>query len=179
MFRFELIEDISRKVEEIQDESLQEYEIRQRNDKINELLREKEDWEQRIIELGGPDYQRLEPSKELITKDIPQKNGYRYFGKARELMGVQHLLQAQKEFEDLQNQVEDIPIMPVEYYLSEDEKKLAVEMELNSLKSLDTTQGNLFGIYPQDVHHLQSLPDNSAIEQVLVRLKKQEVLRHL
>lgn len=33
-----------------------EFRIRDLNDEINKLLREKRHWEERIIELGGPDY---------------------------------------------------------------------------------------------------------------------------
>ena len=35
---------------------LGEFRIRDLNDEINKLLREKRHWEERIIELGGPDY---------------------------------------------------------------------------------------------------------------------------
>lgn len=37
-------------------ESLDEYRIRELNDEINKLMREKSHWERRIRELGGPDY---------------------------------------------------------------------------------------------------------------------------
>ena len=37
-------------------ESLDEYRIRELNDEINKLMREKSHWENRIRELGGPDY---------------------------------------------------------------------------------------------------------------------------
>lgn len=35
---------------------LGEFRIRDLNDEINKLLREKRHWEERIIELGGPNY---------------------------------------------------------------------------------------------------------------------------
>ena len=35
---------------------LGEFRIRDLNDEINKLLREKRHWEERILELGGPDY---------------------------------------------------------------------------------------------------------------------------
>ena len=34
-----------------------EFRIRDLNDEINKLLREKKHWEERILELGGPDYE--------------------------------------------------------------------------------------------------------------------------
>ena len=36
---------------------LGEFRIRDLNDEINKLLREKKHWEERILELGGPDYE--------------------------------------------------------------------------------------------------------------------------
>ena len=35
---------------------LGEFRIRDLNDEINKLIREKRHWEERILELGGPDY---------------------------------------------------------------------------------------------------------------------------
>ena len=35
---------------------LGEFKLRDLNDEINKLLREKGHWEDRIVELGGPDY---------------------------------------------------------------------------------------------------------------------------
>jgi pre-mRNA-splicing factor ISY1 len=35
---------------------LGEFKIRDLNDEINKLLREKLHWEERILDLGGPDY---------------------------------------------------------------------------------------------------------------------------
>eukprot|EP00834_Sanchytrium_tribonematis_P007027 NODE_582_length_5738_cov_0.811314.p1 type:complete len:248 gc:universal NODE_582_length_5738_cov_0.811314:3943-3200(-) len=177
MFRFELIEDISRKVEMIQDESLQEFQIREMNDKINELIREKEDWEQRIIELGGPNYARIEPSKAFIAKDT--KNGYRYFGRARELEGVKLLMKQQREFEALENEIPDIPVMPIEYYGDEDALKLAKELEEKEMAKINQNNGNLFGIYPQDIHFLSQLPSDAEIEAKLVEIKKKELLKYL
>lgn len=40
---------------------LGEFRIRDLNDEINKLLREKGHWEVRIKELGGPDYARVGP----------------------------------------------------------------------------------------------------------------------
>ena len=35
--------------------------LRDLNDEINKLIREKGHWERRIVELGGPDYARAAP----------------------------------------------------------------------------------------------------------------------
>lgn len=52
-WRLDIIREISRKVTQIQNAGLGEHRIRDLNDQINKLLREKKHWEQRIKELGG------------------------------------------------------------------------------------------------------------------------------
>lgn len=74
---------------------LSDFEVRDLNDKINKLLREKYAWEKRIIELGGPDYRRR--VVQLIDKqgkEVPGAKGYKYFGKAQKLPGVKELFEA-------------------------------------------------------------------------------------
>ncbi|XP_032364986.1 pre-mRNA-splicing factor ISY1 homolog [Etheostoma spectabile] len=55
-WRRQIISEISKKVAQIQNAGLGEFKIRDLNDEINKLLREKGHWEVRIRELGGPDY---------------------------------------------------------------------------------------------------------------------------
>ena len=69
--------------------------------------------------------------------------------------------------------------MPVDYYSNDLEFQLAKELETEQMKSINTTAGNLFGIYPQDILYFHSLPVDTDIEQVLVTLKKEEILKNL
>jgi len=46
---------------------LGEHRLRDINDEINELLKEKRAWEDRIRELGGPDYRTTQPA--YLEKD--------------------------------------------------------------------------------------------------------------
>jgi pre-mRNA-splicing factor ISY1 len=55
-WRTHVIKEIAKKVTQIQNAGLGEFKIRDLNDEINKLLREKVQWEDRIIQLGGPDY---------------------------------------------------------------------------------------------------------------------------
>lgn len=55
---------------------LGEYRIRDLNDEINKLLREKGHWEVRIKELGGPDYVRVGPR--MTDMDGQEAPGNRY-----------------------------------------------------------------------------------------------------
>lgn len=65
-----------------------EFRIRDLNDEINKLLREKGHWESQIRELGGPDYARVGPRMlDHEGKEVPGNRGYKYFGAAKELPG--------------------------------------------------------------------------------------------
>ena len=71
---------------------LGEQRIRDLNDEINKLIRERRRWEDRVKELGGPDYKRS--GSRLFEADgteVPGTRGYKYFGAARELPGVKEL----------------------------------------------------------------------------------------
>jgi pre-mRNA-splicing factor ISY1 len=67
---------------------LGEYRIRDLNDEINKLLREKYHWEVQIFNLGGPNYRRIGPRYlDREGREVPGNRGYRYFGAARDLPG--------------------------------------------------------------------------------------------
>ncbi|GAA5846657.1 hypothetical protein JCM5353_000750 [Sporobolomyces roseus] len=71
---------------------LTDYEIRDLNDQINKLLREKFHWENQIIALGGANYKRAAgKSTDADGREVPGQRGYKYFGRAKELPGVREL----------------------------------------------------------------------------------------
>jgi pre-mRNA-splicing factor ISY1 len=93
-----VLKEISRKVTKIQDPALSDYQIRDINDELNKLFREKWQWEMRIRELGGPNYMR---GGGRVTDEEGRViegggKGYRYFGRARELPGVKELFEQAK-----------------------------------------------------------------------------------
>jgi len=91
-WRMQIVRSITRKVSEIQNVGLGEHKIRDLNDQINRLLKEKAKWQKRIRELGGPDYFALEPPNRDADGRVVQ-GGYRYFGAAKTLPGVKELFQ--------------------------------------------------------------------------------------
>ncbi|ORY48457.1 Isy1-like splicing factor [Rhizoclosmatium globosum] len=95
-WRGDIIREISRKVAKIQDPGLTEYQVRDLNDKINKLFRDKRAWEYRIKELGGPDYRVSLEILDAEGKEVPGSRGYRYFGRAKDLPGVKELFESQK-----------------------------------------------------------------------------------
>lgn len=67
---------------------LGEFRIRDLNDEINKLMREKRHWEVQIKSLGGPDHARVGPRMlDQDGKEVPGNRGYKYFGAAKDLPG--------------------------------------------------------------------------------------------
>lgn len=95
-WRGQVLKEISRKVTKIQELSLSDYQLRDLNDEINKLMREKWVWEKQIRTLGGPNYMR---GGGAITDDQGREiagggaKGYRYFGRAKELPGVKEMFE--------------------------------------------------------------------------------------
>lgn len=93
-FRRQIIGEVSKKVSQIQNAGLGEFKLRDLNDEINKLLREKGHWEDQIKVLGGPDYRKIGPKMlDHEGKEVPGNKGYKYFGAARDLPGVRELFQ--------------------------------------------------------------------------------------
>lgn len=97
-FRAQTLREISRNLTRIHDPLLTEYQVRDINDTLNRLLRERWAWEHRIKQLGGPDYTNVNTA-ETRTKtkngsaDTVTVKGYKYFGRAQELPEVAKLRQ--------------------------------------------------------------------------------------
>jgi pre-mRNA-splicing factor ISY1 len=95
-WRTQVVREIGHKVNKINDPSLNEPQIRDLNDEINKLMREKHVWELRIKELGGPNYLRFASKMfDAQGRELPSTRGYKYFGRARELPGVKELFEAE------------------------------------------------------------------------------------
>lgn len=93
-YRHMVVTEINLKVTDIQNAGLGEHKIRELNDEINRLIKDKNRWEQRIRELGGADYRqqstRIYDSQGI---ELPGSGGYKYFGAAKDLPGVRDLFQ--------------------------------------------------------------------------------------
>ena len=96
-WRGQVLKEVSRKVTRIQDEALSDFQIRDLNDEINKLMKEKWGWERRIRELGGPNYMRGGGGGSVLDaegREVPGGGkGYRYFGRAKELPGVKEMFE--------------------------------------------------------------------------------------
>ncbi|XP_029943266.1 pre-mRNA-splicing factor ISY1 homolog [Salarias fasciatus] len=121
-WRRQIISEISKKVAQIQNAGLGEFRIRDLNDEINKLLREKRHWEIRIRDLGGPDYNRFGPKMlDHEGKEVPGNRGYKYFGAARELPGVRELFEKEPAPALRKTRAELMKDVDAEYYGYRDE----------------------------------------------------------
>jgi pre-mRNA-splicing factor ISY1 len=56
---------------------LTDYEVRDLNDEINRLMREKRHWENQIVALGGANYRRNVAMLDDDGKEVPGTKGYK------------------------------------------------------------------------------------------------------
>ncbi|KAJ4420011.1 NineTeen Complex (NTC) component [Neurospora sp. IMI 360204] len=186
-WRGQVLKEISRKVSRIQDPALSDYQIRDLNDEINKLMREKHMWEVQIRNLGGPNYMRSGGKVyDEAGREIPGGGrGYKYFGRARELPGVKELFEAaarakqddEKPLEtrdDLRKQVD------AAYYGyapgEEDEKLLAYEAarERQAYENLTKAAAGL-----EPPPGWEPLPGDTGDGQVPLTLTMEEVQQEL
>lgn len=116
-WRNQIIREIAKKVAQIQNAGLGEFRIRDLNDEINKLLREKRHWEDQIKELGGPDYQRFGPRMlDHEGKEVPGNKGYKYFGAAKDLPGVRELFEQEPPPPPRKTRAELMKDIDADYY---------------------------------------------------------------
>lgn len=134
-WRRQIIREISSGISKIQNTGLGEHAIRDLNDSINKLMREKWHWNKRIVDLGGPDYNKIEKNNQIdeggdTALGLKGSSGYRYFGVAKDLPGVKELF-ARNAVKLTKKQRGDIYkfITPDYYGLRDEEDGVLIELE--------------------------------------------------
>ena len=147
-WRRHCIRDLSRLVSAIQNGALGEAAVRDMNDQINKLLREKGHWERQIKALGGTDY--IAGGQGRVTDADGRyamgggggrsgKGGgeYFYFGAAKELPGVRELFERKGREERKRTRAELSQLVDAEYYgLRDDEDGLLERLERHAEKKV-------------------------------------------
>eukprot|EP01041_Mallomonas_annulata_P001707 gene1707-3306_t len=104
-WRRELVREFTKKISAIQNASLGEHRIRELNDEINKISRQKHYWEIRIRELGGSDYTKGRSHfYDVEGKELPGAPHYKYYGAAKELPGVRELFAEMENTNENQRQ---------------------------------------------------------------------------
>ncbi|KAK9329036.1 Isy1-like splicing factor [Lipomyces starkeyi] len=182
-WRGQVVKEIGRKVTKIQDPALSDYEIRDLNDEINKLMREKYVWELQIRNLGGPNYMRFAAKQfDDEGREIPTTRGYKYFGRARELPGVKELLQPAPNTQDMkQARAEYRKDVDADYYGYRDEddpELLKHEAQLEEISVGNTLQDG-DGNPPEDwitIERPSTIPSRQEIEEWLVERRKKKLI---
>jgi pre-mRNA-splicing factor ISY1 len=159
-FRRDIIREIGEHIRKIQNAGMGEHAIRDLNDHINKLLREKFHWNKRIKELKGPDYNALERRQAREAAAVVQDatsstttaedeysavvttgyGGYRYFGAARDLPGVKELFERNAEKVMKRKRGDMYKYITPDYYgLRDEEDGVLVALEERAMSNYDTT----------------------------------------
>ena len=181
-FRGQIVREIAAGIAKIQNPAMGEHEIRELNDEINHRLREKWHWNKRIHELGGLDYNVIERKRQIEEGDT-QMGGYRYFGAAKNLPGVQELLE-KKKAKIAKKTEENIykNITPDYYGWRDDEDGVLLEVEekatqklYGSRKKQRTGEGKDDELTFVDPDYL-NVPSQEEISEALLEHKKKALL---
>lgn len=143
-WRSEILREIGVKVAEIQNEGLGEHRLRDLNDEINKLLRERVHWERRISELGGPNYTRNNAKMTDLEGniiDVPNPSGrgpgYRYFGASKKLPGVRELFEKPPEVRRRRTRYDIYKRIDASYYgYRDDEDGILEKLEATAEKEM-------------------------------------------
>ncbi|XP_035206527.1 pre-mRNA-splicing factor ISY1 homolog [Stegodyphus dumicola] len=169
-WRKQIIGEISKKVAQIQNAGLGEFRIREINDEINKLLREKGHWETRIVELGGPDYSKLGPKVlDHEGKEVPGNKGYKYFGSSKDLPGVRELFEQEPPPPLRRTRAEMMKNIDADYYGYRDdddgiliplEKARSEQLEKEAMEKWLLNKGNdaNLGKEEEDIYAVQEEP---------------------
>lgn len=200
-WRSQVVKEVGRKIMRIQEPALSEFQIRDLNDEINKLMREKHVWELQLKSLGGPNYLRSGGGQTIFDaegNEVPvvlgnsQHGGYKYYGRARELPDVKELIEQQvnsrKQQESqvshdkkMQQKFRDLP---ASYYgLSEDAdtgayKELLQKEEeysddrFTQILNNDRGQEQEFTEIPNE---LLNVPSQQEVEEYLVERVRQRI----
>ncbi|CAF1142145.1 unnamed protein product [Rotaria sordida] len=159
-WRYQVVREIAKKVAQIQNAGLGEYKIRDLNDEINKLLREKSHWEDRVKELGGVDFKKTAPKMlDNEGKEVPGNRGYKYFGAAKDLPGVRELFEQEPPTPSKKLRGEMLKNIDADYYgymddddgllIPSEEKceKEAIKKKLEQWKNNETNNTDIDDAY--------------------------------
>ena len=201
-WRQDILREIGKKVMDIQNAGLGEHRIRDLNDEINKLIREKHHWEKRILQLGGPNYisQGRRIADEEKGEVVGRPGGYQYFGAAKNLPGVKELFEKPKPRTVRRSRAQMLKCIDLDYYgMLDEEDGTLVKLEAEAEEKLrakkiaeweakqreieaitgkrkhdgDGDDGVAFG--SEFVAHVP-LPDNKDIEALVLAKKKKDLL---
>lgn len=182
-WRNQVIKELNRKIEKINDATLTDFQIRDLNDEINKIQKEKHMWEVQLKNIGGTNYIRFQGNvTDSEGRVIGSHRGYKYYGRAKELPGIKELFSElaapqkhKKTKQDLLNL--DLDSRYYGYRDEEDSKLLEYEMEREAeARENLLTEGTSSSSRWDIVNIPEDFPTVAQIEQMLVDKRKAALL---
>ena len=167
-WRGQLVRQMQGKIAQIQNGMLGEHKIRELNDEINRLMREKSNWERQIMSLGGAAHHSSVPLTDADGKVVVGPNGYVYFGAARNLPGVRDLLEKKQVEIKKRTKADLYEAIDCDYYgFRDDDDGLLLRLE----KEADS---RMTKILP---NHAETLNDPEPANKVYVPISSDEDIK--
>jgi pre-mRNA-splicing factor ISY1 len=151
-WRSTVLSEISVKLTRISDPVTNDFVLRELNESLNKLFREKRAWEYQIKSLGGNDY--INFGKDLSNTGVVGSytdesgkavTGYRYFGRAKDLPDVKPLLRSSSQTKTTKPTNQHQDLLPNLYYGYFDElkyKDLFDETEMERMNKISHSFGD-------------------------------------
>ncbi|CCG82601.1 Pre-mRNA-splicing factor isy-1 [Taphrina deformans PYCC 5710] len=180
-WRNQVLKDVTRKIDKINDATLTDFQVRDLNDEINKLQKEKHMWELQLKNIGGTNYIRFQGNvTDSEGRVIGSHKGYKYYGRAKELPGIKELFSElaappkhKKTKQDWTNL--DLDISYYGYRDEEDPALLAYEEEREEearTNLMAETKGDESRWDVANIPKFEDLPSRAEIEQILVEKRK-------
>jgi len=174
-WRMQIIREIAKKVSQIQNAGLGEFKLRDLNDEINKLLREKGHWERRIRELGGPDYAKHGPRMlDNEGKTVPGTRGYKYFGAAKDLPGVRELFEPDTQTSIRKTRGELMRNVDADYYGYRDDDDGLLE-PLEAAAEEEGCKSNKDAMAVKN--YFVNVPSQDEVKKAIIQMKKKQLLK--
>lgn len=185
-FRGQIVREISDKIAKIQNPALAEHDVRELNDAINKLQREKFHWNKRINQLGGLDYNAIERKRRIEQGDTQLYSIYRYYGVAKDLPGVKEHLEKEAKARVKVKRVDLHKNITPDYYgwrdeedgvLLELEKTATEKMMAHIHKKKRPAVGSNDKEHGYDQQDFLAVPSQQEIAKILLEEKKKALLK--
>ena len=176
-----ILGEISSKLTEINDPSVNNLRIQELNDDLNKLVKDKRTWEYRIKELGGNDYLR---SKDITSTGLCS-DGIWYFGRAKLLVDEKNVdLNTTTNTTKVEQRLKGKPLKQELSIMTSRRKRLDDQyygkMETKELLEYEQNRSKELAIARTKPHFsLLDLPTNEQVKKWLVDKKREQLMKRL
>lgn len=184
-WRNQVLKEVTRKISKINDASLTDFQIRDLNDEINKLQKEKHMWEVQLKNIGGTNYIRFQGNvTDSEGRVIGSHKGYKYYGRAKELPGIKELFSELAAPQKQKKTKQDLTNLALDstYYGYRDEEDPALLLyektrETEAFENLMAETSDTASRWDIiNTPTCKDLPSRSDIENMLVQKRKSALL---